>query len=83
MKIVGNSGNDSDEVLLYQDDGTFTSCPGHFENSTGTSVCNKFVRISFQESRQVRYLNITLAEKWKVQLEAFVFNEVEVYGGKI
>jgi len=47
MKITGRSASRSDEVLLHQDDETVTSCPDHFDNSTGTSECNRFVQIPF------------------------------------
>jgi len=81
MKITGRSASRSDEVLLHQDDGTVTSCPDHFDNSTGTSVCNRVVQIPLNVKNEVRFLNISVGEKWKNI--AFFIYEVEVYAGEI
>jgi len=82
MKITGKQGAHLDDVLIYQDDGTATSCPQNHDKdqSTGTSVCNKNILISVDVKDVVRYMNVSVAEKMR---DMFVLHEVEVYAGKI
>ena len=82
MTITGTLEAQSGDVLIYQDDGTATSCPHNHDNdqSTGTSVCNKNILISVDVKDVVRYMNVSVAEKMRY---LFVLHEVEVYAGKI
>ena len=82
MKITGKQGSHSGDVLIYQDDGNATSCPHNhdYDQSTGTSVCNKNILISVDVKDVVRYMNVSVAEKIR---HLFVLHEVEVYAGKI
>jgi len=83
MTITGTLEAQSGDVLIYQDDGTATSCPHNHDNdqSTGTSVCNKNILISDDDRGEVRYLNLSVAEKMREK--PFVLYEFEVYAGKI
>jgi len=83
MKITGKPGVHSGDVLIYQDDGTATSCPHNRDRdqTTGTSVCNRNILISVDVKDVVRFINVSVAEKIRGK-EFFVY-EVEVYAGKI
>jgi len=79
MKVTGSSGTLSDEVLLYQDDGSVTSCQ---ESDTSiTSVCNKYVYIALNVSKEVRYMTISISDKMREKM--FAFYEVQVYAGTL
>jgi len=83
MKITGKPGAHSDDVVIYQDKGTATSCPynNNYDQTTGTSVCNKNILISVDVKDVVRYMNVSVAENRRGK-EFFVY-EFEVYAGKI
>jgi len=76
MKITGSSGTLSDEVLLYQDDGSVTSC----QDST-ISVCNMSVHIALNVNREVRDMKISISDKMREKM--FAFYEVQVYAGTL
>ena len=84
MRIKGTSGSDSNETLLYEDNGTVNFCPNKTaeqdeRESWGSSVCNKYISIWFNVNKEVSSINISMSDQRRQT--TFSFYEVQVYAG--
>ena len=84
MKITGTSGSDSNEHLLYVDDGAVNVCPVKTpeqdeKESWGSSVCNKYISIMLNVNKEVSAINISMSDQRRET--SFAFYEVQVYAG--